>query len=243
MMTFKLAYDGDRIMNTAGLHAILHRLILDPRDFGGQLLMLANLIEAGNGSNPIGTGGLVSYRDTRNGRMVFGLHCGGCDAHHRLLEIDTLDTCSSDMIASDRFVGQTRGAIAYSTFLDARNGELLDVPPSSDAQVVIEMLEDRKSVPTHFNAEFAMNAIFSAATSVLVGDATLMLDLETGRTAIGTECRDCEKIHPQLLIGLASCQDLRDDPNLAPTDNPFLGIELPEFEEEEQIEPVKRMIH
>lgn len=237
MTTFQLAFDGNRIKDTTDLQAVLHRLILDPRDFGGQLLLLARGIEESLSGVSFGKGGLVSYRDTRNGRMVFGLHCGNCDAHHRLLEIDTLDNCEDDMVADSRFVAQTRGTVPFSTFLDARNGAFWDIPPSSSAQVVIDTLEARKDIPSHFDAEFAAESIFVVANSILDGSATLMLDLETGRTAIGTDCGECEKIHPELLIGLAPHQNLRDDPNLVPVENPFLGIEQPEAEEEELAKP------
>lgn len=206
---------------------IAHRYRLDVRDIAPMMMMISSSMEEG---------GLRYYRNRKTGIISIGFDCGGCDAHHALLEIETLD--EEDM---SRVFFDVRGCDPFDEVMSAREGFLSSIPANPLISWMIEEIEEVRETPrvAKFDAEFAFYRIFLASQALEDGSANIGLDAKTGRTAVAYICDECESIHPMFLVALPQIDDLRANTNLEAIDDPFEGFEF----NPEEINNSSRILH
>lgn len=206
---------------------IAHRYRLDVRDIAPMMMMIASSMEEGD---------LRYYRNPKNGVVSIALDCGGCDDHHALLEIETIE--DEDL---SRFYFDIQGCDPFDDIMKSRDQFVSSIPANPLILRMIEEIDAAHISPwvAKFDAEFAFYRIFLALQALEAGDAHLGLDPQTGRTAIAYTCKGCETIHPMFLVGLSLVDDLRTAPDLEAIEDPFEGFEF----NQEEIDNISRTLH
>lgn len=206
---------------------IAHRYRLDVRDIAPMMMMICASVE---------TGDLRYYRNRKTGIISIGFDCGGCAAHHALLEIETLEERDLARIYFD-----ISGCDPFEGVMATRDGGISSIPANPLISEMIEEIDAVRAAPrvVKFDSGFAFYRLFLALRALEDGSALIGLDAKTGRTAVGYICNECENIHPMFLVALPQIDDLRAAPDLEAIDDPFKGFEF----NQEEISNASRILH
>ncbi len=192
-----------------------HRFMLPFPEVAGGLAMALACIQGGT---------VEAYRNNRTGGLLLGMTCPDCDKHHPLVEVHVID---EPLDENDRFIVQTRGCMPYGAFLEMSGGRPhQDTEAHQPSAALIASLEDPGREPQATSIEELHEELPAIVGEMMEGGATLALDLQTGRTAIGYECQDCKVIHGILALEMPKPQDMRSAEGYTYIGNPFLDLML-----------------
>jgi hypothetical protein len=196
-----------------------HRYIIPTPEVAAMVIFAYECISEGN---------IEVYRNNRTGGLLLSYACQTCAIHHPIIDLEVLDE-DPDILQDSQFLIPLLGSIPFKAFLHASEGEVqLPSEPYVYSAELIEKLAGTRLREPDTEPEDVFEFFPTAVNTIMEGECSYALDIDSGRTVLSYKCGECEAQHPLFSVASPAMQDARDAEGYTFIGNPFLDLLLEE---------------